>query len=67
MSFESTSKFSRYSTKPDPVKPDLVMSTDIFLPPVWVKWSMPGDLEEELYCCLYNLFSASIYSDVRGV
>lgn len=62
VSLETTSQFSRNTASPDPG-----MTMDIFLPPVWVNWSMPGDLEERLYCCLCNLFSASIHSDGRGV
>ena len=48
-SFETASKFSRY-----PVRPDPGMIMDIFLPPVWVNCSMPGDLEEWIYCSLSN-------------
>lgn len=47
VSFETASKFSRYLARFDPR-----MTMDIFLPPVWVNWSMPGGLEEWLYCCL---------------
>ena len=60
--FEIASKFSRHSARPDPGH-----TMDIFLVPVWVNWSMSGDLEEQLYCCRYNLFSALIHSDVGEV
>lgn len=60
--FEIASKFSRYQARPDPGN-----TMNIFLAPVWVNWSMSGDLEEWFYCCPYNLFSASIHSDVGEV
>lgn len=47
VSFETASKFSRYPARSDPG-----MTMDIFFPPVWVNWSVPGGLEEWLYCCL---------------
>lgn len=47
--FWDSTKFSRY-----PVRSDPGMTMDIFLPPVWVTWSMPGYIREWLYCCLYG-------------
>lgn len=49
VSSETASKFSRYPARSDPG-----VTMDIFLPPVWVNWSMPGDPEKWLYCCLYD-------------
>lgn len=57
----------QHQSSEDTARPDPGHTMDIFPVPVWVIWSMSGDLEEQLYCCHNNLFSALIHSDVGEV